>query len=294
MGAPGTRIAAPRSGDGRRTIRLNPPAGRRAGEGRDASALPDGQYSNAPDGSQIVGCQALTDRARSVMHDRGDVPRPHPGRRGPGGGDARASQEVQRHRDRARARGRRGRRRDSPGCSIFRSTCCACARSATPGHPELAMGAVAPQGERYTNRRVASPLTAGPGRQRLRHRHRAGPRDGRAAARRRSDDAGRPHRRDRRRRRRHRRLDPGRPGGHPKRRRPPDRDRPAGAAAARGRAARARVRPARHPARAPALPRGQPSSTSTSARSPSAREVAAAIAKPAVALRSDRRTRTET
>ena len=29
----------------------------------------------------------------------------------------------------------------------------------TPGHPELAMGAVAPQGERYTNRRVASRLT---------------------------------------------------------------------------------------------------------------------------------------
>ena len=30
---------------------------------------------------------------------------------------------------------------------------------ATPGHPELAMGAVAPQGERYTNRRVAGRLT---------------------------------------------------------------------------------------------------------------------------------------
>ena len=30
----------------------------------------------------------------------------------------------------------------------------------TPGHPELAMGAVAPQGERYTNRRVAGRLTA--------------------------------------------------------------------------------------------------------------------------------------
>jgi putative phosphoribosyl transferase len=29
----------------------------------------------------------------------------------------------------------------------------------TPGHPELAMGAVAPQGERYTNRRVAGRLT---------------------------------------------------------------------------------------------------------------------------------------
>lgn len=29
---------------------------------------------------------------------------------------------------------------------------------ATPGHPELAMGAVAPQGERYTNRRVAGRL----------------------------------------------------------------------------------------------------------------------------------------
>jgi putative phosphoribosyl transferase len=29
----------------------------------------------------------------------------------------------------------------------------------TPGHPELAMGAVAPQGERYTNRRVAGQLT---------------------------------------------------------------------------------------------------------------------------------------
>jgi predicted phosphoribosyltransferase len=29
----------------------------------------------------------------------------------------------------------------------------------TPGHPELAMGAVAPQGERYTNRRVATRLT---------------------------------------------------------------------------------------------------------------------------------------
>ncbi len=29
----------------------------------------------------------------------------------------------------------------------------------TPGHPELAMGAVAPQGERYTNRRVAARLT---------------------------------------------------------------------------------------------------------------------------------------
>src|SRR2546430_3490470 len=29
----------------------------------------------------------------------------------------------------------------------------------TPGHPELAMGAVAPQGERYTNRRVASRLS---------------------------------------------------------------------------------------------------------------------------------------
>jgi putative phosphoribosyl transferase len=28
-----------------------------------------------------------------------------------------------------------------------------------PGHPELAMGAVAPQGERYTNRRVAARLT---------------------------------------------------------------------------------------------------------------------------------------
>jgi predicted phosphoribosyltransferase len=31
---------------------------------------------------------------------------------------------------------------------------------ATPGHPELAMGAVAPQGERYTNRRVAGRLTS--------------------------------------------------------------------------------------------------------------------------------------
>lgn len=31
---------------------------------------------------------------------------------------------------------------------------------ATPGHPELAMGAVAPQGERYTNRRVTGRLTA--------------------------------------------------------------------------------------------------------------------------------------
>ena len=30
---------------------------------------------------------------------------------------------------------------------------------ATPGHPELAMGAVAPQGERYTNRRVTGRLT---------------------------------------------------------------------------------------------------------------------------------------
>ena len=30
----------------------------------------------------------------------------------------------------------------------------------TPGHPELAMGAVAPQGERYTNRRVAGRLTS--------------------------------------------------------------------------------------------------------------------------------------
>jgi predicted phosphoribosyltransferase len=29
----------------------------------------------------------------------------------------------------------------------------------TPGHPELAMGAVAPQGERYTNRRVATRLS---------------------------------------------------------------------------------------------------------------------------------------
>ncbi|MFL6018518.1 MAG: phosphoribosyltransferase family protein, partial [Gaiellaceae bacterium] len=29
----------------------------------------------------------------------------------------------------------------------------------TPGRPELAMGAVAPQGERYTNRRVAGRLT---------------------------------------------------------------------------------------------------------------------------------------
>ena len=32
----------------------------------------------------------------------------------------------------------------------------------TPGHPELAMGAVAPQGERYTNRRVAARLDARP------------------------------------------------------------------------------------------------------------------------------------
>ena len=30
----------------------------------------------------------------------------------------------------------------------------------TPGHPELAMGAVAPQGERYTNRRIAGRLNA--------------------------------------------------------------------------------------------------------------------------------------
>ena len=30
---------------------------------------------------------------------------------------------------------------------------------ATPGHPELAMGAVAPQGERYTNRHVTGRLT---------------------------------------------------------------------------------------------------------------------------------------
>ena len=47
-----------------------------------------------------------------------------------------------------------------------------------PGYPELAMGAVAPMGERFTNRRIASVLLDRRDRGRVRRGDGRGPRDG--------------------------------------------------------------------------------------------------------------------